>query len=112
MHLIPCPICNKPKKIKILKSDDHEKPCRSCAQKGKKKTDEHKAKLAISVGVANTEELRTKKSQFMKDHPELWMGKIRGKDSTHQHSEETKRKIGESVKNTVVERNKENKNES
>ncbi|MFK5283889.1 hypothetical protein ACI3PL_30360, partial [Lacticaseibacillus paracasei] len=45
--------------------------CRPCSNKGTK-TLEHCEKISASVKKTQTPEVLEKKSQFMKDHPEIW----------------------------------------
>lgn len=102
--------------------DDGEQPyskiCKACCQIGKEKTEEHKAKLSASVKAAQTEELLQRKSEYRKEHPEVWQDQLVpgagagwNKGLTlPSRSEETKQKISESVKATKAK--KENDNES
>lgn len=103
------------------------KICKKCVGKGKSKSEETKKKLSAAVKLLQTDEVRKKKSDFMKQHPELWgnlqpeLGPI-SRVGTH-HTDKSKQKIShsntgkirtEEVKNkisqTMKNKNKENKN--
>jgi len=108
LYQIQCPKCKNVREVKAKKpwmigNEPYSKICKSCCQKGKVKTKEHKLKLSKSAHAAQTEELLKKKSEFMKSHPELWKSNLiagsgGGWNKDKQlppRSEETKQKISE-----------------
>jgi hypothetical protein len=106
MFNVICPECKEirtvaAKKVWMIGNQPYEKICKACCQKGKIKSEATRKKLSEAVMALQTEEVLQRKSEYMKAHPEHWQGKIRGKDSQHIHSEDTKQKIGESVKETI-----------
>ena len=77
MFEVRCPECQERRMVAARKpwmkgEAPYEKICKSCCQVGKVKTEDHLRKLSDSVKKAQTPELLKKKSQFMRDHPELW----------------------------------------
>lgn len=110
MFKVKCPECNETRSVKAKKpwmkgEQPYLKICKSCCQVGKEKSEEHKEKLSQSVKAAQTEELIQQKSEFQKNHPELWRENlVAGKGSgwnkgleLPSRSEETKQKISESM---------------
>lgn len=122
MYQIKCPKCGGERSVRARKTwmageQPFLKICKSCCQKGKEKTPEWRAKLSASVKTLQTEEVIKKKSQFMKDHPEVWeenlvfgqtAGWNKGIDMP-KRSDETKQKISESMKKTLKEKKEKNK---
>jgi len=90
------------------------KICKSCCQKGKEKTPEWRSKLSESVKAAQTAGIIKRKSQFMKEHPEIWeknliFGCSAGWNKNLEMSklsDETKQKISESIKKTLKNKKK------
>ena len=119
MYQVKCPECGQERIVKAKKDwmkDGLVKICKACCQKGKEKTLEWRARLSESVKALQTEEVIKRKSQFMKDHPEVWEGNLvfghsagwnKGAELP-KRSEETKQKISESMKKTIKNK-KENK---
>jgi hypothetical protein len=115
MYQVKCPECGQERIVKAKKDwmkDGLIKICKACCQKGKEKTLECRAKLSEAVKRLQTEEVISKKSQFMKDHPEVWganlvFGQGAGWNKgveMDERSEETKQKISESMKKTLAEK--------
>ncbi len=111
MFEVICPECETLRMVKARKpwmigDQPYQKICKSCCQAGKEKSDEHKAKLSQSVKAAQTLELLVNKSQYRKDHPELWQGNLVAgagagwnKGMTlPELSDETKQKISNTMK--------------
>lgn len=111
MYQVKCPECGQERTVKARKKwmkDGLVKICKACCQKGKEKTPEWRAKLSESMKAFQTEEVIKRKSQFMKDHPEVWEDNLvfghsggwnKGVDMP-ERPEETKKKISESMKKT------------
>ena len=108
MFAVVCPTCLKNRFVKAKKPwmkgiGPYECLCKMCCQIGKEKTQEHKDKLSESAKNAQTKRIRKNKSNFMKQHPELWQKNLHpelgplARIGTH-HTEETKQKISESTK--------------
>lgn len=82
------------------------KICKSCCQLGKEKTVECRQKLSLAMHELQTEEVLNRKSQYMKDHPEIWQSNLiagRGAGWNKNlelpaRSEETKEKISQAMK--------------
>jgi hypothetical protein len=117
MYQVKCPDCGGERSVRARKpwmvgSEPFLKICKSCCQKGKEKTPECRAKLSEAVKRLQTEEVVAKKSQFMKDHPEVWgpnlvFGAGGGWNKGMKMGatpEETKQKISESMKKTLAEK--------
>jgi hypothetical protein len=113
MYQIKCPECGQERTVKARKKwmkDGLVKICKACCQKGKEKTPECRAKLSEAIKRLQTEEVVAKKSQFMKDHPEVWspnlvFGQSAGWNKgmkMKKRSDETKQKISESMKKTLA----------
>ena len=111
MFQVICPECGETRQVKARKlwmtgEPPYQKLCKRCCQVGKEKSEEHKSKLSVAVSALQTKELRKKKSEFMKLHPEIWRSHlIPGKGAawnkgtqTGPMDEETKQKISESMK--------------
>ncbi len=111
MFEIKCPECGNIREVRAKKpwmtgEQPFIKICKSCCQLGKEKSEEHKAKLSISASLAQTDELRQKKSEFMKAHPELWRSNLVAGEGggwnkgleLEPRTEETKQKISQSMK--------------
>jgi hypothetical protein len=123
MYTVICPHCPPDNNIRVVYAKkkwmkDQKEPfvyiCKSCVQKGKVKTEEHKKKLSDAVKKIQTKELREKKRKFMLEHPEYWQGNLQiGNPVSNPgftHTEETKKKIGEGVSKSMKSK-KENNNE-
>lgn len=103
MFQVLCEKCNQlrevPNKQKWMEGEQpYVRDCKSCCQKGKIKTDEHKKKLSESAIKAQTPELLAKKSEYRKAHLELWVNNLKQGGSPmagKSHSEETKKNISE-----------------
>jgi len=115
MYQIKCPECGGERSVRAKKpwmvgDEPFLKICKSCCQKGKEKTLEWRAKLSDSAKAIQTEEVIKRKSQFMKDHPEVWGGNLVFGQTAGWNKgikmgatpEETKRKISESMKKTLA----------
>ena len=122
MYQVKCPECGGERSVRARKpwmtgEQPFMKICKSCCQKGKEKTPEWRAKLSESVKALQTEEVIKRKSQFMKDHPEVWeenliFGQTAGWNKgikMRDCSEETKHKISESMKKTLKEKKEKSK---
>jgi hypothetical protein len=77
MFKVICPNCKNLREVKAKKQwmtgeEPYSCLCKTCCQINKLKTQEHKDKISKSVSDYNTEEIRKQKSDFMKEHPELW----------------------------------------
>ena len=119
MYQVKCPECGQERIVKAKKdwmNDGLVKICKACCQKGKEKTPEWRAKLSESAKAIQTEEVIKRKSQFMKDHPEVWDGNLVFGHSAGwnkgielpDRSEETKQKISESMRKTLEEKRRAN----
>lgn len=118
MFEVYCPQCKQTRKIATWNGGDppYVRPCKSCTQKGKPKSEETKEKLRIAVSESITEEDRVKRSEFQKAHPELWeknliFGKGAGWNKGQklpERSEETKNKISEGVIKSLEKKEQEN----
>lgn len=110
MFSVKCPTCNELREVEAKKPwmkgvSPYSKLCPRCCQK-KPKSAEHKQKLSESVAAANTPDIRKKKSEYAKAHPEIWnKNLVAGKGggwnknlSLPPRSEETKAKIGDGVR--------------
>lgn len=111
MFNVVCPECKKIRTVKAKKSwmvgnSPYEKTCKSCCQLGKEKSAECKQKLSAAIQKLQTEEVLNRKSQYMKNHPELWQPNLisgqgagwnKGLDLPSK-SDQTKSKISESMK--------------
>ncbi len=117
MYQIKCPDCGGERSVRARKPWMTGEPpflkiCKSCCQKGKEKTLEWRSKLSESVKAAQTEDVIKRKSQFMKDNPEIWENNLIFGCSAGWNkglkmsklSEETKQKISESIKRTLKEK--------
>lgn len=120
MYQVKCPKCGQERIVKAKKDwmkDGLVKTCKACCQKGKEKTPEWRAKLSESAKAIQTEEVIKRKSQFMKDHPEVWEGNLVFGQTAgwnkgikmQKCSEETKNKISESMKKTLKEKKEKKK---
>lgn len=117
MFQVICPICNQVRIVEAKQkwmegNQPFEHLCRPCSMRSKIKSEEHRKKLSESVKKAQTEDLLSKKSQFMLQHPEFWKGKLLEGGSEQywkgrHHTEESKKIISEKIK----EINKGEKNE-
>jgi hypothetical protein len=122
MNKVICPNCKKEREVEIRKpwmigEPPFEKLCRSCCQKGKIKTQEHRDKLSEAVKKLQTAEVLEAKREFMLNNPEFWKGKLKeGGAEIHSlgktHSEETKKKIGKGVRETKAKNKEDEENES
>ena len=114
MYQIKCPDCSGERSVRAKKpwmigEQPFLKICKSCCQKGKEKTPEWRSKLSKSLKAVQTEDVLKRKSQFMKEHPEVWENNLIfgysagwNKDlEMSKLSEETKQKISESMKKTL-----------
>jgi hypothetical protein len=100
---VACPFCGKKRltsKKSYVKSGGklsdqvYSSPDRSCAQKQKLLSAEHKNKISESLkGYKQTELHVQHKSEYMKSHPEAWQNNITTEGNIL--SEEHKRKISE-----------------
>ena len=119
MYQIKCPDCGEGRTVKAKKKWMKNEPpflkiCKSCCQIGKEKTPECRAKLSEAIKAIQTEDVINKKSQFMKDHPEIWENNLIFGYSAGwnkglkmlKSSEDKKQKISESMKNTLEEKKK------
>jgi len=114
MYEIKCPVCGQKRSVRAKKpwmsgEPPFSKICKSCCQKGKEKTPEWRSKLSESIRILQTEEVLQKKSQFMKDHPEVWKENLifgqsagwnKGKKMP-KTSDEIRKKISDSLKTTL-----------
>ena len=111
MFQVECPKCGKVRVVKARKKwmvgdSPYQMNCQPCSQKGKPKSEEHKRNLSKSVKAAQTPELLKEKSDFMKNHPELWKGRVATGNGggwnkglkMEPRSEETRNKISNSMK--------------
>jgi hypothetical protein len=119
MYQIKCPECGGERSVRARKpwmtgEEPFLKICKSCCQKGKEKTVEWRSKLSESVKAAQTEDIIKRKSQFMKEHPEIWENNLIFGYSAGWNkglnmpklSESTKQKISESMKINNKKKNK------
>lgn len=119
MYKIKCTECGEERSVKARKpwmtgEQPFLKICKSCCQKGKEKTPEWRYKLSESVKATQTEDVIKRKSQFMKEHPEIWennliFGCSAGWNKNLEMSklsDETKQKISESMKKTLKNKKK------
>jgi hypothetical protein len=79
MFKVICPACGESREVAAKKPWMKGEPpfvkiCKVCCQSGKVKSDDHKKKLSNSLKKLQTDEVLQKKSQFMLDHPEYWLG--------------------------------------
>lgn len=113
MYEVICPQCGDARQVKAKKTwmvgpSPYQKICKKCCQTGKEKSDSHKAKLAESARMAQSEELLAKKSAVQKELYNQGKSNIRAgagagwnKDlELPARSEETKKKISEGVRRT------------
>ena len=108
MYEVICPVCKeirsvKAKKIWMIGNQPFEKECVRCCQK-KPKTEEHKQKLKEAIKQLQTPEVLAKKRKLMLEHPEYWQPNLKqGGAEEHwlgkKHTEESKKKISEGVRN-------------
>lgn len=108
MHQVICPNCQKVREVNAKKQWMKGVPpypmiCKACCQLGKPKSEATRKKLSESIKAIQTPELLEKKRQYMLDHPEFWKGKLKeGGAEEHclglTHTEETKKKISDSVR--------------
>lgn len=112
MYQIKCTKCGEERSVKARKpwmtgGEPFLKICKSCCQKGKEKTPEWRSKISESMKAAQTDDVIKRKSQFMKEHPEIWENNLIfgysagwNKDlKMSKLSEETKQKISQINKN-------------
>ncbi len=107
MYEVICPQCGDTRTVKAKKpwmkdqEEPFEKMCKPCSMTGKTHSQETRNKLSQIAKAQQTPELLQFKSQFMKDHPELWQNNLQqelGSQSrigTH-HTDEAKAKISAS----------------
>jgi len=107
MYEVKCPVCNDIRTVAARKTWmigdlPYSKICKKCVGKGKPKSEEVKKKVSESVKKLQTPELLKKKSEFMKEHPELWanlkpeLGPL-SRIGTH-HTDVSKEKISDGVR--------------
>ena len=107
MFEVICPTCEEKRMVAARKPwmtgpVPYVKVCKKCVGKGKAKSQETKDKLSAAVKALQTPEVLKAKSDFMKDHPELWLnlkqelGALSRIGTTH--TDETKQKMSNALK--------------
>lgn len=89
-------------------TEPFEKRCKKHAE-GKQKSPEHRNKLSKAIKELQTEEVRNRKSEFMLDHPELWVEPRPdlGQEAWRgrHHTDESKKAISDGIKKAYRDKN-------